>query len=79
MMKKKTRIIREEFSNGDTQYRVQKKWFFNLFWTTDMFYDAERDIWFDAVFDTIEEAEACMTIRNEPKLIKKTIIKTIQE
>ena len=78
MMKKKTRIIREEFSNGDKQYRVQKKWFFNLFWTTDMFYDAERDMWFDAVFDTLSEAEAHIGIDQlygKPKLVKRTIIR----
>ena len=77
MMKKKKRIIREEFSNGDKQYRVQKKWFFNLFWTTDMFYDAERDKWFESVFDTLEEAEEYIKINNRSKLIKKTIVKVI--
>ena len=77
MVKKKKRIIREEFSDGDVQYRVQKKWFFNLFWTTDMFYDAERDMWFDMVFDTLEEAEEYIKINNKSKLIKKTIVKVI--
>ena len=76
-MKKKKRIVREEFSDGDIQYRIQKKQFFNLFWTTDTFYDAERDMWFESVFDTLEEAEAHITRSNEPKLIKKTIIETI--
>ena len=77
MMKKKKRIIREEFSNGDKQYRVQKKWFFNLFWTTDMFYDAEHDMWFESIFNTFEEAEEHIKINNKSKLIKKTIFKVI--
>ena len=76
-MKKKKRIIREEFSDGDVQYRVQKKQFFNLFWTTDYFYDADRDIWFESVFDTLEEAEEHIKINNKSKLIKKTIVKVI--
>ena len=73
MMKKKTRIIREEFSNSDTQYRVQKKWFFNLFWTTDMFYDADRDMWFESVFDTLEEAIQSINCI-KPKVISQEII-----
>lgn len=72
---KKRRIVREDFSNGDIQYRVQKKWFFNLFWTTDMFYDAERDMWFVSIFDTLEDAEAHINqCYNKPRLVKKTII-----
>ena len=76
-MKKKKRIIREEFSDGDVQYRVQKKQFFNLFWTTDSFYDADRDMWFESVFDTLEEAEEYIKINNKSKLVKKTIVKVI--
>lgn len=73
---KKRRIVREDFSNGDIQYRVQKKWFFNLFWTTDMFYDAERDMWFDAVFGTLSEAETYMgKCYCKNKIVKKRIIK----
>lgn len=72
---KKRRIVREDYSNGDTWYRVQKKWFFNLFWTTDMFYDAERDMWFVSIFDTLEDAEAHISqCYNKPRLVKKTII-----
>lgn len=72
---KKRRIVREDFSNGDIQYRVQKKWFFNLFWTTDMFYDAERDMWFVSVFDTLEDAETYINqCYNKPRLVKTTII-----
>ena len=72
-MKKKKRIIREEFSNCDTQYRVRKKWFFNLFWTTDMFYDAERDMWFKSIFNTFEEAIQSINCI-KPKVISQEII-----
>lgn len=72
-MMKKTRIIREEFSNGDIQYRVQKKWFFNLFWTTDMFYDAEHDMWFESIFNTFEEAIQSINCI-KPKVISQEII-----
>lgn len=38
------RIVKDTMSDGKVRYRIERKWFFNLFWTTDMFYDAERDM-----------------------------------
>lgn len=72
-MKKKKRIIREEFSDGDVQYRVQTKLFFNLFWATDMFYDADRDMWFESIFNTFEEAIQHINC-SKPKVISQEII-----
>ena len=67
------RIVKDTMSDGKVRYRIERKWFFNLFWTTDMFYDAEHDMWFESVFNTFEEA-----IQNinciKPKVISQEII-----
>lgn len=53
------RIVEETLGNGNTRYRVETNRIFGLIpckWRTDTFYDGERDMNFDAAFDTIDEA-----------------------
>ena len=53
------RIVEETLGNGNTRYRVETNRIFGLIpckWHTDTFYDGERDMTFDAVFSTIDEA-----------------------
>ena len=60
-------------SDGKVRYRIERKWFFNLFWTTDMFYDAEHDMWFESIFNTFEEAIQYINCI-KPKVISQEII-----
>lgn len=53
------RIVEETFANKSIRYRVETNRIFGLIsckWHTDTFYDGERDITFDAVFSTLDEA-----------------------
>ena len=53
------RIVEETLGNGNTRYRVETNrilGFIPCKWHTDTFYDGERDITFDAIFDSIDEA-----------------------
>jgi hypothetical protein len=53
------RIVEETLGNGNTRYRVETNrilGFIPCKWHTDTFYDGERDITFDAIFDNINEA-----------------------
>ena len=55
------RIIEEWFADGQIQFVVQTNRLFGFIpckWHTCTFYDAERDINFDAIFSTKEEALA---------------------
>lgn len=67
------RIVKDTMSDGKVRYRIERKWFFNLFWTTDMFYDAERDMWFESIFNTLEEAIQSINCI-KPKVISQEII-----
>lgn len=53
------RIVEESLLRGKTRYRVETNRIFGFIpckWRTDTFYDAEHDIMFDAVFDSISDA-----------------------
>ena len=53
------RIVEETLGNGNIRYRVETNrilGFIPCKWYTDTFYDGERDITFDAIFDNIDEA-----------------------
>jgi hypothetical protein len=53
------RIVEETLGNGNTRYRVETNrilGFIPCKWHTDTFYDGERDITFDAIFDSIDGA-----------------------
>lgn len=53
------RIVAETLANELIRYRVETNRIFGIIpckWCTDTFYDGERDMTFDAVFSTIDEA-----------------------
>ena len=51
------RIIKEiNKRTGEVSYRVERRSYFSQKWETDWFYDEERDMHFDAVFGSINEA-----------------------
>ncbi len=53
------RIVEETLANETFRYRVETNRIFGFIpckWYTDTFYDGERDMIFDAVFSTIDEA-----------------------
>lgn len=53
------RIVEETLANKSIRYRVETNkilGFIPCKWHTDTFYDGERDMTFDAVFITIDEA-----------------------
>lgn len=53
------RIVEETLANKSIRYRVETNKFLGFIpckWHTDTFYDGERDMTFDAVFNTIDEA-----------------------
>ena len=63
------RIIEETLSTGEKQYRVETNrfWFIPCKWHTDLVYDAELDMHFDAVFDNLVEAQIHCGI--DPRII----------
>ncbi len=67
----KQRIVEETLANGKKKYRVEvKTWLFG--WKTASFYDIERDMNFDAIFRTLEEAKTFMEI-SSPVVSRKVI------
>ena len=53
------RIVEEKLLSGKTRYRVETNRIFGFIpckWNTDTFYDAEHDMTFEAVFDSISDA-----------------------
>lgn len=53
------RIVEEKILNGKTRYRVETNRIFGFIpckWYTDTVYDAEHDMTFEAVFDSISDA-----------------------
>ena len=53
------RIVEETLANKSVRYKVETNKILGLIpckWHTDTFYDRERDMTFDAVFSTIDEA-----------------------
>lgn len=51
------RIIKEiNKKTGEVNYKVERRTFFSQKWEVDWFYDEERDMFFDAVFKSINEA-----------------------
>ena len=70
------RIVKDTMSDGNVRYRIERKWFFNLFWTTDMFYDAERDMWFESIFNTLEEAIQSINCIKSKVISQEIIYKT---
>jgi hypothetical protein len=53
------RIVEEKLSNMSVRYRVETNRIFGFIpckWHTDTFYDAEHDMTFEAVFDSISDA-----------------------
>ena len=53
------RIVEETLANKSIRYRIETNkilGFIPCKWHTDTFYDGERDMTFDAVFGTIDEA-----------------------
>lgn len=53
------RIVEEKLFSGKIRYRVETNRIFGFIpckWNTDTFYDAEHDMTFEAVFDSISDA-----------------------
>ena len=51
------RIIKEiNKKTGEVSSRVERRAYFSQKWETDWFYDEERDMYFGAVFGSINEA-----------------------
>jgi hypothetical protein len=53
------RIVEEKLNNMSVRYRVETNRIFGFIpckWHTDTFYDAEHDMTFEAVFDSISDA-----------------------
>ena len=53
------RIVEEKLLSGKTRYRVETNrilGFIPCKWHTDTFYDAEHEMMFEAVFDSISDA-----------------------
>ncbi len=83
------RIVKETLTDGTVQYRVEKfakpVFFLKRRWITDTVYwddplgDPFMDIEIDAVFDTLEEAEAYISFSEMPNVIKREIVKTNNE
>lgn len=57
----KYRIVEETLANGKKQYRVESRTLLGN-WQTESIYDAERDMHFSAIFNTLDDAKLCTTI-----------------
>lgn len=84
------RIVKETLTDGTIQYRVEKfakpAFFLKRRWITDtvcwddpMGLDPFMEIELDAVFDTLEEAEAFIGFNEMPNVIKREVVKTNNE
>lgn len=64
------RIVEEKLLSGKTRYRVETNRIFGFIpckWNTDTFYDAEHDMTFKAVFDSISDAYIHIGLNREGK------------
>lgn len=62
------RIVEEKLLGGKTRYRVETNrmlGFIPCKWKTDTFYDAEHDMTFEAVFDSISNAYIYIGLKGE--------------
>lgn len=69
------RIVEEIFENGRRRYVVETNrimGFIPCGWRTDTFYDAERDMHFEAVFDSLREALVHLGVQDKP--VKRTVV-----
>ena len=67
----KQRIIEETLANGKKHYRVEARTLLGN-WQTESIYDAERDMHFSAIFDTLDEAKDFLGINNQ--VVSKKVI-----
>ena len=74
------RIVLERLANCKEQYRVETNRLFGFIptkWHTCLFFDAEREMYFDAVFSTLEEAYAFAEIERKDsstKIVARVVI-----
>lgn len=64
------RIVEEKLLSGKTRYRVETNRIFGFIpckWHTDSFYDAEHDMTFEAVFDSISDAYTHIVLNRKGK------------
>ena len=69
----KKRIVKETRADNSIQYRVEYLSLLKNKWQTDGFYDAERDCWFEAIFNTLVEAKIHLGIDTNP-VVKREIL-----
>jgi hypothetical protein len=67
----KQRIVEETLANGKKQYRVESRTLLGN-WQTESIYDAERDMYFSAIFNTLDDAKDFLCISNQ--VVSKKVI-----